>query len=145
MRRYRGAARLAGVDVARALALFGMMSVHVFPPFTDDGALHPAYAVAAGRSAALFAVLAGVGLALASGGIRPPVGAGLRAARVGALARAALLLVLGLLLGEVDSPPLVILAYYAVLFAAAPPFLGLRARTLAVLAAGWALLAPVVS
>ena len=32
------AARLAGVDLARALALLGMVSVHVFPSTQDDGA-----------------------------------------------------------------------------------------------------------
>ena len=60
--------RLLGVDVARALALIGMMSVHIFPAVGRDGSLHPAYLVAAGRSAALFATLAGVGLALTTGG-----------------------------------------------------------------------------
>lgn len=74
-------ARLLGVDVARSLALIGMMSVHIFAAFRPDGSLHPAYVVAAGRSAALFAVLAGVGLALATGGQQPLVGRHVRAAR----------------------------------------------------------------
>ena len=39
------------------------------------------------------------------------------------LARAVLLVALGLLLGQVDSPPLVILAYYGLLFVLAIPFL----------------------
>lgn len=48
------------------------MSVHIFPAISPDGSsLHWSYAVAAGRSAALFAVLAGVGLALATGGQEP--------------------------------------------------------------------------
>ena len=105
--------------------------------------MHPAYVVAAGRAAALFAVLAGVGLALATGGTRPPDR--LRSARAGVAARAAVLVVLGLLLGRVDSPPLVILAYYGVLFVLAIPFLGLRARQLAVLAVLAAVVAPVIS
>ena len=41
------------------------------------------------------------------------------------LARAGPLVALGLLLGQVDSPPLVILAYYGLLFVLAIPFLGL--------------------
>jgi Heparan-alpha-glucosaminide N-acetyltransferase, catalytic len=134
-----------GVDVARALALIGMMSVHIFPAFRPDGSMHPAYVVAAGRSAALFAVLAGVGLALATGGQRRPEGLRLRAARAGVLARAAVLVVIGLLLGHVDSPPLVILAYYGLLFVLAIPFLGLRARHLVRLAVLAALVTPVVS
>jgi Heparan-alpha-glucosaminide N-acetyltransferase, catalytic len=138
-------ARLLGVDVARSLALIGMMSVHIFPAFRPDGSLHPAYIVAAGRSAALFAVLAGVGLALATGGQQPPVGRRLRAARAGVLARAVVLVAVGLLLGRVDSPPLVILAYYGLLFVLAIPFLGLRARHLARLGALAAVLTPVIS
>jgi uncharacterized membrane protein YeiB len=137
--------RVPGVDVARGLALLGMMAVHIFPAIRQDGSVHPAYAIAAGRSAALFAVLAGVGLALASGGQNKHVGWQLRASRSGVLARAGLLLVLGLFLGLVDSPPLVILAYYALLFVVAIPFLGLSAGVLAVLVVVSALVAPVLS
>jgi len=137
--------RVPGVDVARGLALLGMMSVHIFPAIRQDGSVHPAYSIAAGRSAALFAVLAGVGLALASGGQNKHVGWQLHASRSGVLARAGLLLVLGLFLGEVNSPPLVILAYYGLLFVVAIPFLGLSARALAVLAVVSAIVAPVLS
>jgi len=137
--------RLVGVDVARALALVGMAATHIFPGFEPDGELHASHAVASGRASALFAVLAGVGLALASGGRHPLRGRALRAARVGVVARAGLLLAVGLLLGRVESPPLVILAYYALLFLVAVPFLGLQARTLAVLAVASAVLAPVAS
>ena len=137
--------RVLGVDVARALALLGMMSVHIFPAFRPDGSLHPSYAIAAGRSAALFAVLAGVGLALSTGGPKRYDEDRLRGSRAGVLARAGLLLGLGLLLGEVSSPPLVILAYYGLLFAVAIPFLGLPARALAVLAVFSAAVAPVLS
>jgi hypothetical protein len=135
--------RVLGVDVARSFALIGMMSVHIFPALRPDGSMHPSYVVAAGRAAALFAVLAGVGLALATGGARPPDR--LRAARAGVLARAVVLLGLGLLLGRVDSPPLVILAYYGLLFVLAIPFLALQARQLAVLAVLAAVVTPVIS
>lgn len=137
--------RLLGVDVARSLALLGMMSVHIFPALQADGSLHPAYVVAAGRAAALFAVLAGVGLALGTGAVEPPDGLRLRAARAGVLARAVLLVALGLLLGRVDSPPLVILAYYGMLFVLAIPFLALRVRSLAILAVLAAVVTPVIS
>ncbi|MEO6143316.1 MAG: heparan-alpha-glucosaminide N-acetyltransferase domain-containing protein [Dermatophilaceae bacterium] len=137
--------RVLGVDVARGLALIGMMSVHIFPAFRADGSLHPSYAVAAGRSAALFAVLAGVGLALSTGGPKRYDGRRLRGARAGVLARAGLLVGLGLLLGQVDSPPLVILAYYGLLFLVAIPFLGLPVRALVVLAVLSATLAPALS
>jgi hypothetical protein len=122
-----------------------MAGTHIFLAFTATGSLHPSYEIAAGRAAALFAVLAGVSLALAHGGPTPPQGRRLRAARAGVLARAGFLLVVGMLLARVDSPPLVILPYYALLFVVAIGFLGLRARTLAWLAAGAALATPVLS
>lgn len=137
--------RVLGVDIARALALLGMIAVHLFPALRADGSLHPAYGIAAGRSAALFAVLAGVGLALSTGGPKTYDGLALRAARAGVLARSALLLCLGLLLGAVNSPPLVILAYYGLLFVVAIPFLGLSARALALLAALSATVVPALS
>lgn len=137
--------RVAGVDMARALALIGMAATHIFPSFTASGDLHLSHQVASGRASALFAVLAGVGLALASGGTRPLRGRALRAARAGVIARACLLTVVGLLLARVDSPPLVILAYYGLLFLVAVPFLGLGARPLAGLAVAAAVVTPVVS
>lgn len=145
MLRTSASGRLVGVDVARFLALAGMAATHIFPGVEPDGSLHPSAAVAAGRASALFAVVAGVSLALASGARSAPSGRGLWAARAGVLARAALLLALGMLLSQVDSPPLVILAYYAVLFGLMTPFLGLGARALAGWAVGAALVTPLAS
>ena len=139
------ARRIVGVDVARAIALIAMAATHIFPGFTADGDQHLSHALASGRAAAMFAVLAGVGLGLASGGTRPLTGRALRAARAGVLARALLLVAVGLLLGLVDSPPLVILAYYGLLFVVAVPFLGLSGRSLAWCAAAAAVLAPLAS
>ena len=147
MLRVRGATagRLAGVDVARCLALVGMAATHIFPGTDPDGSVHLSHTVAAGRASALFAVLAGVSLALATGGRTPLGGRDLWAARAGVGVRAAFLVALGLLLGRVDSPPLVILAYYGLLFVVALPVLGLGARSLAVLAVVAAVVTPVVS
>jgi hypothetical protein len=122
-----------------------MAATHVFPSFRPDGSLHLAHQLASGRAAALFAVLAGVGLALASGGQSPATGRRLWAARAGVVARAGLLIGLGLALGEVDSPPLVILAYYGLLFVLAVPVLGLRSPVLAAAAVVAAVATPVLS
>jgi len=101
--------------------------------------------ITSGRAAALFAVLAGVSLALMSGGSRPVRGRE-RVATTGGLAvRAVLIGALGLALGALDSGLAVILTYYGVLFLLGLPFLGLRARTLFVTAAGWLALAPVAA
>ena len=147
MLRVRGATagRLTGVDVARCLALIGMAATHIFPSTDPDGSVHLSHTIAAGRASALFAVLAGVSLALATGGRTPPRARALWAARAGVAVRAAALVALGLLLGRVDSPPLVILAYYGLLFVVALPVLGLGARPLLLLAAVAAVLTPVAS
>jgi uncharacterized membrane protein len=136
------ARRLPAIDVARGIALIGMMSVHVFS--NDGGASGAVHAVAGGRSAALFAVLAGVGLALGSGGARPTPERLARARRAIPI-RAAMIAIIGLTLGLVGTPVAIILVYYAVLFLFALPVLGWSARRLALAAAGWAVLSPVLS
>ena len=72
---------------------------------------------------------------------------GSRASRAsaGLAVRALLIAALGLLLAELDSGLAVILTYYGVLFLLGLLFVGLRARTLALLAAAWVVLAPIAS
>ena len=137
--------RSAGVDLARGVALLGIMAVHIFPPLQSDGSAHPAFLVDGGRFPALFPLLAGVGLALAYGGGRPPRGAVLWQDRAGVVARAALLVVLGVLLGRIDSPPLVILLDFGLMFLAATFFLGLSARALWLVSAVWVVAVPLLS
>jgi uncharacterized membrane protein len=140
-----GRGRLYGVDAARGIALLGMMAVHIFPAIDETGRTSAAFLVASGRASALFAVLAGVGLALATGGPHPYRSRQLLAARSGLIVRAGLLALLGLTLGAVETPVAIILVYYAVMFVCALPFLSLGVRVLAPLAVAWALLAPLLS
>ena len=140
-----GPGRLDGVDAARGVALLGMAAVHVFPQTQQDGDRTVAYLLASGRAAALFAVLAGVGVALLTGGRRRLRG-GSRARTVVALVVRGLLVgLVGLLLAELETGVAVILAYYAVLFVVAVLLLGLGPRRLGALAVGVALLAPFLS
>jgi uncharacterized membrane protein len=134
--------RVGGVDTARGVALLGMMCVHVLPLAGFAGIVH---AAAAGRSAALFALLAGVGLALASGGSTPRTGPDLWRARRATLARAVVIGVIGFTLGGIPTPAAIILPYYAVLFVVAILVLGWPARRLAVAAAVAAVATPVAS
>jgi uncharacterized membrane protein len=138
--------RIAGVDVARAAALVGMFAAHILPLNTADGGSTPVGLVVDGKSSALFAVLAGVGIALGTGGTRrPPDAAAHRAVAAGLLVRGALVALVGLALVGVDPPVAVILAYYGLLFVMAAPLVRLPAWALAagaVLACG---LAPVLS
>jgi uncharacterized membrane protein YeiB len=111
--------RIVGVDTARGLAVLGMVTAHVGPDdawrTTPPGGWSQ---LADGRPSALFVLLAGVGLALLSGGDRPVDGTRLVQARLRILVRAALLVVLGTLLVLLETPVVVILVVYAALFVA---------------------------
>ena len=96
--------RLAGIDAARGLALLAMMATHVLATFEPDPQLTPTWIGLAfsGRAAALFAVLAGVGLALSTGKQQPLEGAELRGARRGIALRALVIGAVGLSLGGLE-------------------------------------------
>src|SRR5919205_3999107 len=68
-------ARVRGIDVARGLALLGMIAVHTLPT-SEDGALTTVGLLAGGTSAALFGLLVGVSVALLTGRRRVALGAG---------------------------------------------------------------------
>jgi uncharacterized membrane protein len=136
--------RVIGVDVARGVALIGMMAVHVFNIFGVRGAPTVATAVAGGRSATTFVLVAGISLAFLSGGQRPVEGRARTAAAAGIAVRALLIGAIGLLLGYAATDVELILPYYAVLFLLAIPLLGLRPHTLALIAAALIAVAPVV-
>lgn len=144
------ARRIPGVDAARGIALLGMIATHlmllVSPAGTEPTAVGLLFA---GKSSALFATLAGVGLALLTGGAgarrAPHRQARLAWDRRQVAVRAGLLFVLGLTCGFLDMNVAVILAHYALLFAGAIPFLHLGARALVGWAAGWIVLSPVAA
>lgn len=136
------AARLVGIDVARALALFGMFGAHVgdVPPFVDWAEPSTWLAVVHGRSSTLFAVLAGVSVALTTGGAALPSGiAPLSRDRAAAarwrLARRALaVFLIGVALAALGTPVYVILPTYGALFLLAVPALRWGRRSLLVAA-----------
>jgi uncharacterized membrane protein len=137
--------RLVGLDVARCLALLGMVATHVLIARGPGGDLALPQEIAGGRAAALFAVLAGVSLALITGR-REPVAGRERAARsLGIVVRAVLIALVGLYLGNLGSGLAIILTYYGLLFLLGLPFVGLRARALFALTGAWIVVAPVVS
>ena len=122
-----------------------MIATHTLAPTTAAGEVTVVQQVAGGRSAALFAVLAGASMALMSGRTEPVVGA--PAVRVAArlTVRALFVVALGLVLGGLDTHIAVILTYYGALFCLGIPFLQLRATPLLVLASIGLLVGPVVS
>lgn len=138
--------RVVGLDVARCIALVGMIATHMLVATDADGGVTVVQQVAGGRASALFAVLAGVTLSLMSGRTEPePVrGPAARPVAVSLAVRAVLIALLGLLLGSLPSGILVILAYYGVLFLLGIPFMRLRARALLLVAAAWVVVVPVL-
>ena len=138
--------RIVAVDAARAIALVGMFATHILPLHDADNIPTLTGLFADGRSSALFAVLAGVGVALSTGGPRRPTDARAHlAAAAGLVVRGLLVGLLGLWLIGFDSPVAVILPYYGLLFVVAAFLLRLPAPVLAagaVLSCG---LAPVLS
>jgi uncharacterized membrane protein len=119
------AGRLAGLDLARALAMLGMLVEHSlqYPDLEPKGVLWSVY----GRSAPLFVLVAGVGLSLAT---RPPR---LPLARAMVAARVPFLFLVGLVLSVwVDG---VILQSFALFFLVGLCLVGLPRAVLALLAA----------
>lgn len=136
--------RVVGVDMARGVAVLGMFTAHLGSHtdrfWSPTGWLH----VADGRSAAAFALLAGVSAALLSGGADPYEGADLRRSRVRILVRALALLPLGYLLIALGTPVVVILPGYAVMFALVTVALRWSIATLLVTAGTFAAVGPVL-
>ena len=124
--------RVVGLDMARCLALIGMIATHLLARFDEQGVTF-VHQLTGGRASGLFAVLAGVSLALMSGRSVPPQGRERLATSLGLAVRALFIAVLGLLLGDVGSGIAVILTNYGLLFLLGIAFLGLGARSLAVL------------
>ena len=138
--------RLVGVDLARALAVFGMFAVHVGPFEAARGDVAGwIRGLSEGRASALFATLAGFSLVLIAGRFEPKTGLAGRQAKARIVIRAVILLVVGTALTMTKFGDAVILNAYAVYFLLALPLTRLRARTLAVTAAVLALVGPQVA
>ncbi|GMA27119.1 heparan-alpha-glucosaminide N-acetyltransferase domain-containing protein [Arenivirga flava] len=135
------ASRIIGVDVARGLAVLGMLASHMLITTPFDWAEPGTWTeVVDGRSSILFAVLAGVSLAILSGGRRPHDQLG--RARMRIAVRAMAIFALGSVLTSLGTPIAVILEYYAVLFLLALPVLRARPSTLFIAAGVWMLVMP---
>ncbi|MBV2363148.1 heparan-alpha-glucosaminide N-acetyltransferase domain-containing protein [Streptomonospora nanhaiensis] len=137
--------RLHGIDLARGLAVLGMFVIHVGIGWTLADGTNPLTDLVSGRAAALFALLAGVSIALISGGSTPATGHTMGIALWRVLIRGLAMLPLGVALTMLDTPIAVILAYYAVYFVLAVPLIDERWRIVAGCAAALALAGPLAS
>jgi uncharacterized membrane protein YeiB len=138
-----GLPRVVGLDIARALAVFGMLGAHLGVVAPDVAASPSTWSgVVNGRSSILFAVLAGISVALLSGRTTPVTGDDLVRARVRILVRAAWVFAIGGVLEALGTDIDVILGVYAVLFVLALPFLRWSPRRLLPVAALLAVVTP---
>ncbi|QBR74551.1 heparan-alpha-glucosaminide N-acetyltransferase domain-containing protein [Microbacterium sediminis] len=142
-RRFDGPGREAGVDLARGIAVVGMFAAHLLTTpalvWRDPGSW---LGLVDGRSSILFATLAGVSLALTTGGWRGADGTDLTLARGRIALRAVCIWAWGLLLISLATPVIVILPAYAILFLLALPALRWRATRLFVVAAAIGVVVP---
>lgn len=115
-------ARIEGYDAARALAILGMIIVNfkLLMASPDSGVLGAFTSLLEGRAAALFVLLAGVGLTLLSRGGASEVLAQ-HTARLRILKRAGFLMLLGLLVSTIW--PADILRFYGIYLAISAVFL----------------------
>ncbi|MFT0848114.1 DUF418 domain-containing protein [Actinomycetaceae bacterium L2_0104] len=141
--RYHG--RIGGLDIARALAIFGMFYAHVAPVTFYEG--FPAFldAIPDGRSSILFAVLAGISLSILTGRNVAYAGEQMRGARLRIFGRSAMLLLIAGFLSLMGTPVAIILAFYAAWFVTALPFASWGSRKLFALAGGLAVVGPIVT
>ncbi|RCS59147.1 DUF1624 domain-containing protein [Microbacterium sp. JB110] len=143
--RFDADGRMPGIDLARGSAVVGMFAAHMLPlpplMWTVQSTWH---GIADGRSSILFAVLAGVSIALVSGGASPIPRRQAATARIRMLARAGCIWLLGIALALTPVPVYVILPAYGLLFLLAIPALRWRAPALFGTAATIALVGPFI-
>ncbi|MEE2041406.1 heparan-alpha-glucosaminide N-acetyltransferase domain-containing protein [Nocardiopsis sp. CT-R113] len=141
--------RIDGIDAARAIAVFGMFVVHL--GVGSMGFLSPEnyawdlHSIVRGNSSALFALLAGVSLAMMTGRTAPVGGEPLLRAIARILTRAVLIGLLGAVLDIMAVPIAIILTYYAGFFLLALPLVKLRPGALWAVAGGLAVVGPFLS
>lgn len=138
--------RITGIDVARAVAILGMLVAHLGTGHhvAGGGWGEQWMWIFDGRSSALFATLAGVSLALMTRRLDPGTRAGWGAARVKIAVRAVVLLPIGIALQMLGTPIAIILPTYAVLFLMAIPVLRLPTRWLLAISAVAVTLGPIL-
>lgn len=133
----RASARYIGIDLARFLAVIGMMANHLVAigsgdptaSLLDQRASEIATTMTSGIAAALFAVLGGVSAVFAS---RRALAAGRTGAAIAAIMiRGVVLIVLGLALGALLTPIIVVLAYYGVALILVSVFIAARSWVIA--------------
>lgn len=133
------ARRIVGLDAARGLAVIGMFFAHTVSAFA------PGESIADGRSAILFATLAGMSIGLMTGGASIPPPDSRAPLRLTIVLRGLALVVLGLLLTLPDTYIAIILDYYGVMFLLVAPLLFVRRGVLIAIGLGLVVVGPLAA
>lgn len=136
--------RVVGLDIARGVAVFGMIAAHLaelemsfdWTDITTWGDL------ANGRSSILFALLAGISIAIMTGRTQIPTPEQMPGIRLKLLGRGITIFFIGLLLEQLGTAVAVILTFYGVLYVIAIPFVTAKRLTLVLWSVVMALLGP---
>ncbi len=139
--------RIVALDIARGLAVIGMVAAHTLDVYGgmvwNDPTTWPE--IASGRSSILFALLAGISIALMTGRSRVPAGAELTPLRLGLLGRGLVIFLIGLVLELLGTSVAVILTFFGVVYAVSIVFIGMRIRSLLIWAGALAVAGPAVA
>lgn len=123
------AKRVTGLDAARGIALLGMVVAHAGA--IDDLGNTPRWlGFAHGRASILFAIVAGISLAIITGGRQPHEGERLLQDRLRIFTRAVVLMILASILETLGTPIAIILGAYSLWFVLSLPFVRARVSTL---------------
>ena len=137
--------RVIAIDVARALAIIGMIGAHAGASYVFDAGDPSTWsAVVHGRSSILFAVVAGISVAFVTARAREASVEQLRAIRLGLVGRGAAVFTIGVLMELLNAPISVVLTTYGLVFVAVIPFITWSRRRLLVAAAVGAVVCPPV-
>jgi len=147
LRSFGRAPRIVGLDIARGLAVLGMAAAHTVSLPGEIRWSDPAtwVEIVAGRSSILFAVLAGVSIALMTGRSRIPSGHELATHRLRLVARGLVIFAIGLVLELLGTNIAVILTFYGAVYAIGILFIGMRVYALVVWSAAIAVAGPALA
>ncbi len=137
--------RITGLDLARALAIIGMIFAHMAlvpelqlaKPETWPGIIH-------GFTSLLFAFLAGASVALMTGGSARPAIEQLPKLRLRLVGRGTVIFAIGLFLEALGTPIAIILPIFGLLYLALLPFIRMRRHFLIIWAAALMVFAPML-
>jgi uncharacterized membrane protein len=130
--------RIGGIDAARALAVVGMLMVHVGPR-DPNNFVEMLYNLPHGRASILFVFIAGVGISLLSARPERLNGARLRLGWM-----ALVFLPLGLILQTVDHGVAVIIHHYAIFYVLGIAAMAMPFRALGIVAAAMTVCGPLL-